>query len=367
MKTFTSIALVSAASAVTTVKWETSSLPKLPFPVSDQSATFHNGKIYLVGGCDQNQINIGNSTFICPSVTEKCSIFDPVAASFSACANAPNKRYRHAAAAVGNKIWLVGGRDGDDNITTSIDVYDPDTDMWSTPTTWPGATSDLAAFAGNDDDLFVAGGYTSAYLAQSKVYKIDTAKTLTDGALSISDSTDLNQGRGDIAAVVVGAKAYITGGWHHDSWCDPLESVEKFDIAGETWSEVADLGVGRADKALVALNGKLYAIGGEHSDNCTVVARAVDDVEVYDPATDTWTVESNIPEERFRFVAAAVPSLNSIYIFGGQKYYDATCDCYPVADDVLQFQEEEVEQSFAFPAASASFGALSAVVMALFA
>jgi hypothetical protein len=37
----------------------------------------------------------------------------------------PQARYRHAAEIIGSELWLIGGRDVEDNLITDIDVSSP--------------------------------------------------------------------------------------------------------------------------------------------------------------------------------------------------------------------------------------------------
>lgn len=349
------------------VKW--SDVPSLPTSLSDMSATTIGGKIYIIGGCNADQVRApwDNNMFYCATISDSCVVFDPSEEEYTACAPAPRQRYRHAAVAINGLVWVVGGRDDQDAIVTHIDVYDPATNSWSSPVQWPAATSDLGAFT-DGTSLFVAGGYDTSYTnAHTNLWKFDPT-ALAQGQLTVESMAAMGQGRGDLSAVTLDGFAYVTGGWHHGDWCDPLESVERYDIAQDKWTTIASLGVGRADKAVVVLRGNVFAIGGEHNDNCAGVSGGsvpVDDVEVLDVESGVWTVETNIPDNRFRFVAAADEDLDSIYLFGGQRHYNATCDCFGISDDVMRFSDPIVFGSDRKSAASTLTGALLALGLAV--
>src|SRR5690348_15193964 len=92
---------------------------------------------------------------------------------------------------------------------------------------------------------------------------------------------------------------------------------ETFDPFAVTpgWVEKAPMPTARIAFAAVALNGKIYAIGGKgaNSDQCD----AIQTVEAYDPATDTW--ERGLmqpPTLRFQGAGAALDVL--IYLVGGE-------------------------------------------------
>lgn len=317
----------------------------LPFPRSDMTATtvIVNGtsNVFVIGGCtkDQGWVDDYGGFYACPEITDKCTVYDPVTNTHKVCPAAPRQRYRHAAAAVNGSIWLVGGRAVDDSIVQEVDVYNPTTQTWSTPFVWAGATSDLAAFE-NDGDLYFIGGYEgSDYTASDKMWKLAT----NSQQLTLVAAPSLQSGRGDISAAHTDKDTvYVSGGFtHEDGFCKPHASVEKFDIATQSWSAVSSLSGGRGDKSLIGLKGNLFAIGGETKDNCTTTV-AVDVVEVYDPAHDTWAVETKIQSPTFRFVGAAADEFDALYIFGGQSYLNKTCNCYNVKSEVWGYVHNRI-------------------------
>lgn len=103
---------------------ETASLPK---GISDHTATRVGDIVYLAGGCDAvdgNKWDEEIKQFLCASISSSFFGFDIVNETLVSpgLPDMPVPRYRHAAAAAGNKIWLVGGRDVDDNPVEQVDV-----------------------------------------------------------------------------------------------------------------------------------------------------------------------------------------------------------------------------------------------------
>lgn len=98
-----------------------------PKAISDFTAVVNasTGKVYLAGGCDStngNQYNTVYGKFVCGSISNKSYIFDLNALAFTTTADMPVARYRHAAVLVNNQVWLVGGRDINDNVIATVDV-----------------------------------------------------------------------------------------------------------------------------------------------------------------------------------------------------------------------------------------------------
>lgn len=64
----------------------------LPFARSDFTATIYKMKVYLFGGCVQDQVG-----YICPEITNDLTLFDAYANTVSTLAAAPRDRFRHTA------------------------------------------------------------------------------------------------------------------------------------------------------------------------------------------------------------------------------------------------------------------------------
>jgi Kelch motif len=231
-----------------------------------------------------------------------------------------------------------------------LQIYDIATKTWtSLPLPSPYATSDLAAWATTTRAYF-AGGYDATYTAQSRVFSIDVANfDLNAGAtgVDVTDHASLIEARGDVAATVNmdTGYAYVSGGFTHANFfCEPLASVERYSVDGDTWISVASLPTARADKIMVNLEGHTISMGGERQaenicemDNPSPgeLTILVDDVEVLNEDDSTWTVLTDLPETRFRF--AAVVFNDTIYTFGGQKPYDESCQCLKTTDEVVAY------------------------------
>lgn len=319
----------------------------LPAPRSDMTATTLNDMIYIIGGCDNPDGNIkatGWDGYYCPSVTNVNVMYNPERDTFTILPAAPRVRYRHAAVALDDHIWLIGGRDAMDDVVTQVDVFNPFTQSWSTPGSLANVTSDLAAFASLDTTentmIYLVGGWVADYSEASKAFTMfDTANldTTDDSdnsaiAIPVESNADLLTARGDTHVAVYNNGAFVSGGFNHLE-CSALSSVEYYDMSSKTWTEVDGLIQGRGDKALVEMNGYLFAVGGEDTDGCGGSSLALDDVEVFaakdgTPLTTEWQDLGSIPRNTFRFVAAAYPAENKIFTFGGQEALDEDCDCY---------------------------------------
>lgn len=363
MQSFVAAAAVLGGCCATDVELEWTHFSPMPVPASDHTATTIGDFIYLVGGCVQDQ------EIYCDSVTDVAYKFDPATGSYTQLDNAPRQRYRHAAVAVGDTLFLFGGRTVADALIPEIDTYDTTTDTWSTSsTTWADATSDLGAFVLDDSTVVLAGGYDAEYNTLTRLQVLDASSaTPTWIQTSTQDAEDGKYGdlttpRGDFAAVLVGDAAYAFGGWNED-FCSALSSTEKFDVSNRTWSTVeSSLVLGRGDKAFGVVQNTIYALGGETKDDeCGEVSVPVQDVEVFSVEDQEWSVATDLPEHRFRFPAATYG--DAIYTFGGQEYYNDTCSCYRISGDVAAIEVTQPDPD-ATDSASGAHLALFAAALA---
>ena len=120
------LALAGSSASIQLRLGNTASKAKLPKPLSDVTASVGpDSLIYVAGGCDSafgSQWNDEVGSFRCNSVSSSFYAFDPQTEQFMVLPDMPEPRYRHAAVAINNQIWLVGGRDEFDNVIGNVDV-----------------------------------------------------------------------------------------------------------------------------------------------------------------------------------------------------------------------------------------------------
>ena len=256
---------------------------QMPFARSDMTAIkfepselgVSDTRIYLYGGCNADQscfFNVSNprvgSGCYCQNITSRCAYYTPVNDKWydgpTYCDDAPQARYRHASAKVGDKVYVIGGRRFPDKVIETIDIYDPKTNTWDpTGIQWPNATSDLTAF-GYGTDLYLVGGYDQNYTVSNKLTKYDT-KTKTWTVMP-----NMKHPRGDVVSTEYLGQFYVAGGYESYTYNEtlklcqpPTQWVEAYNPVTKTWTEIQNLHFGRADMVLAELDGHLFAVAGE--------------------------------------------------------------------------------------------------------
>jgi hypothetical protein len=198
--------------------------------------------------------------------------------------------------------------------------------------------------------VYVVGGYDGTYTALTTVFRIDAAASTAGGTLVIDKVGPLLEARGDTSGVTAddGEFAFVSGGFtHENNFCDPLGTVERYEFASDTWTNLPPLIDARGDSALVELDDHLYSLGGERQIEgiCELVGElavsevtvGTDLVESYTEGADEWKQASVFPNHRFRFAAVGYSGTELIYAFGGQTDYNDACECFKTTDTVTTF------------------------------
>ena len=216
------------------------------------------------------------------------------------------------------QIYVVGGCSSDVNqqfynAVGSLEAYNPALDTWSVLPSMPTArVGPAAAVVGNK--IYVIGGFTrSTWSANSvmEVYDINSGQWSTGP----SKPTPCSWAR----ATVWHGKIYVFGGVGQGY----LNVCEKYDPATNAWSSCASFSGERYLEAVVTVDDRIYLIGGDRWDPRQIY----DDVQVYDPFTDSWTVRSPMPTAVSNLDAVVVN--NKIWVFDGGglcRVYDIVAD-----------------------------------------
>jgi N-acetylneuraminic acid mutarotase len=234
---------------------------QMPVPSVHTAFADLNGGIYAFGG------------FAAPASQEAGFVpidnawqYDPATDVWKALAPMPSKRGGAVAAAVGGKIYVIGGASlhpgSSETVITPgsphrsvpyVEEYDPSANSWRVRSPMPTARV-LASVGAVDGKIYVIGGRLGAAFMRS------------------ASNTDL---------------------------------VEEYDPAADSWGAVrARMPTPRSVAAWGTYGGKIYVAGGEAEDaNLSVVYRTV---EAYDPAKNQWMTAASMAVERFGLAGAII-------------------------------------------------------------
>ena len=171
-----------------------------------------------------------------------------------------------------------------------------------------------------DGKIFVIGGSLRLEWDEYGDLSLSTVEMYDPETDTWEGKANMPTVRSGVSVSVVDGKIYAIGGsktkkyqvprgFGHES--EELPTVEMYDPATDTWTQKVDMPTPRKTKTCV-VDGKIYAIGGWLTTN---EQSQLETVEVYDPATDTWAKAQSMNHAR---CSTAISVVNGeIYAIGG--------------------------------------------------
>ena len=270
-------------------------LPVLPSVRQEHAVVALGEDIYVIGG-------------FTPNVTPTVEAFSPSSGSWRSVAEFPFALHHANAAVVDGRLYVAGFYLGASFTLASGRVfeYDPALDAWSERGLMPGgserASSCVAALEGK---VYLFGGARlGGSVSESSVYDVATD--------SWQALPPLPEAREHCVAGAIDGMLYVAagrsggiGGFEPNTWA--------FDPVALTYTARAPIPTPRGGAAGAVLDGKLHVFGGEG--NAGDPSGVFDDIEAYDPASDSWQTLPPMLEPRHGLAAAALDG--SIYLPGG--------------------------------------------------
>lgn len=228
--------------------------------------------------------------------------------------------HHHASEVYGGKWYLIGGLGAGQG---KVQIYDPVQNTWSTGANmpWQGGSVSTCAIG---DRIYAAGGIVgSTTVDDCAVYDITTNSWTSRQAMPF------NKGRNHAGSATDGVNFYVFGGRGVGSGAgnfvaNGFDDVQIYDPQSDSWSTSFDPGstipplpIGRGGMGrAVFYKGEFYVFGGETFNGPGATAGNVyDRVDVYDPVTQSWRLEAPIPTPRHGL--SPVIWQGRVYLAGG--------------------------------------------------
>ena len=203
------------------------------------------------------------------------------------------------------EVWLMGGRtdpnptqSNDETPTSFIEKMDNVNKSW-TPSgvSMPSAQQYCEAELVGNLVVVVGDWYRNSNPTQFPTGRVQIYN-LDNGTWYNGTPMPSSQERGLGAMAEANGYLYYAGGVRSPNANDATNKTFRYDPVNDQWTQMADMNHARASFELVNFRGQLYAMGGFHGTQ-TWNRQALDYVERYDPATDTWTNLSKLPVAMF--------------------------------------------------------------------
>lgn len=278
-------------------------LPQSPTVQDEPRAAAVGGVVYIAGGLEQKRPGAtltSIDTFVA---------YDPKRRTYEHLPRLPLRVDHPGLVSVGDSLYLIGGYH-DGIPLDSVFRYTPATGEWVKLAPMPTARGFLTA-AAIGKRIYAVGGVTERTKYQSDV------RVQPSQALEIYDVTSdtWSRGRGlptptqHAGGASAGGKLYVVGGRRVGDLS--VDVAQRYDPATDTWRELPPLPLGSGGLQAVSDGRRVVAIGGgdDHEHWVTPATWA------FDPAADRWQRLADLSVARHGHAAAAIGT--TAYTFGG--------------------------------------------------
>lgn len=217
----------------------------------------------------------------------------------------------------GSQRYNVTGNEFSYRSINATEAYNPMTDIWSQKAPMP-TSRDSFGTAAYQNRIFCIGGKSASKIeatnctGANEVYDTETNSWETRNPMPTP--------RYGLQANEVDGKIYLIGGWiqpESSTIAETSKKVEIYDPATDTWSNGSQIPTAVAGYSSAIVDGKIYVISGEASGSIKTNL-----TQVYDPETDKWSSGLPIPMSVSSAAAGAVTGADvatAIYVIGGSN------------------------------------------------
>jgi N-acetylneuraminic acid mutarotase len=296
-----------------------------------------NDKIYAIGGSTENGYNpntVGTDYKSRGWIVNTNEEYDPETDTWTLKTPMPTSRYNFAITAYQNKIYCIGGVTDYfvgyyTNFTGVNEVYDPQTNTWTTQSPMPIPREGVRASVLNGK-IYLTGGNPNG--TQTEVYDPIANSWTTKAPMPTNPIS--------VSSVVLSNKMYIAGMFvnvHYET------KVEIYDPKTDSWSQ-SSLATYDAWSAVAgATTGafapkRVYVFGVQDYVNSAPLSN-----QVYNTQNDEWVNGANVPTGRTAIAVAVVN--DKLYAIGGHT----SSDPYPGDDNNQRWTQTAVNEQYTPP------------------
>lgn len=246
-----------------------------------------NGKVLVVGGFSRQgdgQTSPGAPLLYLSSV----ELYDPATKLWTRAAALAIGRLSHTATVLPSGKVMVAGGVNASGPTASVEVYDPANNTWALGP--PLATTRLkhTATVLPSGKVLVMGGYDNFGNPRGSVELYDPATN----SWAITATPTIAFGLGT-SSLLPNGKLLFVRGYKADFATSPSLNAELYDPATNTWTLAGTLTTAHEDHSATVLpNGMVLVTGGGYTSVHSATLFATDLTELYDPSTNTWSVST---------------------------------------------------------------------------
>nr|WP_322625243.1 kelch repeat-containing protein [uncultured Flavobacterium sp.] len=270
-------------------------------------SVYSGGKIYAGGGVNGEILN-------------DFHVYDPATNAWVRKADLPERYYNRGAAAIGNKIYTIGGYNaqyGGINANNSIYIkgvfeYDTTTEQWATKTEFPGTARGSMATVTYNGNIYTGFGFNGAAVMLNDFYRYNPT---TDTWTQMASAPFVGGGNLQhyMSGFVIGDFAYFI----KNNYMGPTARIIRYSFANNTWTEInvniEDIFTINHTSVAFAFNGKGYIVVNNSSGYAQRLLE-------YNPADNTTQYVATLP---FRSLNQSITATeDGAYFAFGESVYD---------------------------------------------
>jgi N-acetylneuraminic acid mutarotase len=219
----------------------------------------------------------------------------------------PTPRAYLVAGVVNNILYAVGGvKDSQIWAIAKVEAYNAVSNTWSTKPPLPGARREANGATAINGILYIPGGISNAGAVTRSLFAYNPATNTWSRKANMPVASFAG------TSVVIQGKLYMTSGSTERGFSNLLH---RYDPSTDTWTELAPSPRAHFHATGSIVGGKLLLVGGYDYDDPAIGSHLTDALDVYDPATNTWTTKAPMPSPRFGATARTINQM--LYVVGG--------------------------------------------------
>ncbi|XP_062045443.1 kelch-like protein 38 [Lepus europaeus] len=251
------------------------SLAKLPTRLYKPSAVALHRSVYVLGGMaiSAGKSVVSHNVYVFSLKLNQWRLAEPMLVA----------RYSHRSTAHRNFIFCIGGIGEGQELLGSMERYDSLCNVWESMASMPVAVLHPAV-AVKDQRLYLFGGED---IMQNPVRLIQVYHISRNTWFKMETRMIKNV---CAPAVVLGERIVIVGGY--------TRRILAYDPQSNKFAKCADMKDRRMHHGATVMGNKLYVTGGRRlTSDCNIEDSA--SFDCYDPETDTWTSQGQLPHTLF--------------------------------------------------------------------
>ncbi len=243
----------------------------MPHPVHHAAVAGLNEKIYVFGGFELPRS--GPPGWV--AVNDAWE-YDPRTDAWRTLAPMPTKRGAAGAAAAGGKLYVIGGagpvpgasdpaiRPGQPQRSlNTVEEYDPATNRWRTRSPMPTARNHMGAEAVGDK-VYVIGGRLGGAFIIAMPGNTDLVQEYDPAADSWTTKAPMPTARSGLNSAVLNGIIYAAGGEVQTyQYLAAFRAFEAYDPASNTWWQLPSMPAPRHESAMAAIGNRIHVVCGD--------------------------------------------------------------------------------------------------------